>query len=191
MERKNSPVGDRSSRVDRGAEQPAKRSRKKSEYGRQLDEKQKVKEMYGLRERQFRRFFDLALRSKEATGELLLELLERRLDNVVYRLKFSTTRSQARQVIVHGHIMVNGHKVYSPSYLISIGDVVTLAENVLAKTVFMEAVIDKRSAIAGSKVPDWLEIDRKTHVGRVLRLPVRVDIQIPIEEHLIVELYSK
>ncbi|MEX0939973.1 MAG: 30S ribosomal protein S4 [Candidatus Babeliales bacterium] len=167
-----------------------KRPKKMSEYGRQLAEKQKVKEMYGMREKQFKRFFKIATKSKEATGDLLLSLLERRLDNVVYRLKLATTRRQARQIIVHGHILVNGKKVYSPSYLISLNSVVSLASNVLEKEAFLGQVIDKRLKI-GIKVPEWLELDKVERKGRILRYPVRSDIQVPIEENLIVELYSK
>lgn len=169
---------------------PKKRSRKVSEYGRQHEEKQKVKEMYGMRERQFVRFFDMATTSREATGETLLSLLERRLDNVVYKLKLSTTRTQARQIIVHGHIFVNGSRVHSPSYLVSINDQVTLAPNVESKAEFLQTVIEKRMN-TGAKVPEWLELDKKNRKGIVLRNPVRSDIQVPIEEHLIVELYSK
>lgn len=167
-----------------------KRQRKKTEYGRQLEEKQKVKEMYGLREKQFRRFFDAAVKSQEATGDMLLSLLERRLDNVVYRLKLATTRTQARQIIVHGHIMVNGHKVYSPSYLVDIEDTVSLAPQVINKAVFLESVVDKRLK-STAKIPEWLELDKQARTGRMLRNPVRADIQTPIEEYLIVELYSK
>ncbi len=167
-----------------------KRSRKVSEYGRQLEEKQKVKEMYGMRERQFVRFFDIATTSREATGEALLSLLERRLDNVVYRLKLATTRTQARQIIVHGHIFVNGSRVYSPSFLVSVNDQITLAPNVEAKSEFLQTVIEKRMN-TGAKVPEWLELDKKNRKGIVLRNPVRSDIQVPIEEHLVVELYSK
>lgn len=169
----------------------AARGRKLSEYGKQLYEKQKVKEMYGMRERQFRNFFAKALKSREgATGENLLKMLESRLDNAVYRLKFSSTRAQARQIIVHGHILVNGKKAYSPSFMVNVGDTISLAENVLAKKVFVEEVIDKRLKM-GIKVPEWLELDKQQRLGKVLRLPVRSDIQVPIEEHLIVELYSK
>lgn len=167
-----------------------KRGRKLSEYGKQSLEKQKVKQMYGMLEKQFRRFFNIAVTRKGATGEILLSMLERRLDNTVYRLKLATTRAQARQVIVHGHILVNGKKVYSPSYLVSVGDLISLASNVTNKTVFVEQVIDKRLNI-GIKVPEWLELEKQERRGRVLRLPVRADIQVPIEEHLIVELYSK
>lgn len=168
----------------------AKPSRKLSGYGRQLEEKQKVKLLYGVLERQFKRFYTMATKSQDAPGERLLSLLERRLDNVVYRLKFAVSRAQARQNIVHGHILVNGKKVYTPSFLISVGDVITLAANVPAKAAFMEQVINKRLAM-GVKVPDWVELNKSEHKGTILRLPVRADIQAPIQEHLIVELYSK
>lgn len=174
----------------KGSGKVTKHIKKLSEYGKQLLEKQKVKEMYGVRERQFKRFFDIAVKSKGASGENLLSLLERRLDNVLYRLKLANTRSQARQVIVHGHIMVNGKKVYSPSYLVSVGEEVVLAPNVIEKEKFLEQVVDKRLNI-GVKVPEWLELNKKDRKGAILRLPVRADIQAPIEEHLIVELYSK
>ncbi len=165
--------------------------RKLSEYGKQLQEKQKVKEMYGLRERQFKRFFSIASKQREGgPGENLLYLLERRLDNVVYRLKMATTRTQARQVITHGHVLVNGKKVYSPSFLVSPKDVVSLSQRVEKMETFLKEVIDKRMKM-GIKVPEWLELDKRERVGRVLRVPVRADIQTPIEEHLIVELYSK
>lgn len=197
MERrpKNTPgQTENTGRRERGGEageQSARPSKKLSEYGKQLKEKQKVKEMYGLREKQFRRFFNNALQSRAgAPGENLLSMLERRLDNTVYRLKLSSTRTQARQVIVHGHVLVNGRKVYSPSYLVEIDDTVSLAPNVANKTAFLEQVIDKRLNI-GIKVPEWLELNKNERLGRILRYPVRSDIQAPIEEHLIVELYSK
>lgn len=166
------------------------RMKKLSEYGKQLLEKQKVKEMYGVREKQFKRFFKLAQQSQDAPGERLLTLLERRLDNTLYRLKLANTRAQARQVVVHGHVLVNGGKVYSPSFLVSVNDVISLAANVADKTAFLEQVVDKRLNI-GVKVPEWLELNKQDRKGQVLRLPVRADIQVPIEEHLIVELYSK
>ncbi len=166
-------------------------ARKQSEYGKQLSEKQKVKEMYGLREKPFKRFFGIAIKSREGMpGENLLSLLERRLDNTLYRLKLATSRTQARQMIVHGHVMLNGRKVYSPSSLVTVNDEVSLDPKVLNKPVFLEQVVDKRLNI-GIKVPEWLELDKKDRKGRVLRHPVRSDIQAPIEEHLIVELYSK
>lgn len=191
MEKRSSAQGARNQRGDRATEQKAVvRTRKKSEYGRQLEEKQKVKEMYGMRERQFKRFFDIALKSEEATGEKLLNLLERRLDNVLYRLKLATTRRQARQVIVHGHVLVNGKRVYSPAYLVDTSDEITLTPKVASKEVFLQEVIEKRLN-SNAKVPDWLELDKKERRGRVLRQPARVDVQAPIEEYLIVELYSK
>lgn len=164
--------------------------RKLSEYGKQLQEKQRVRDMYGLRERQFSRFFDKAVTSVGAPGENLLSFLERRLDNVLYRLKMTTTRTQARQIVVHGHVMVNGSKVTSPSYLVSINDVISLKEQAQQKEAFLEQVIDKRLKTA-IKVPEWLELNKSERKGIVLRYPVRSDIQAPIEEHLIVELYSK
>jgi small subunit ribosomal protein S4 len=167
-----------------------KRQGKLSEYGKQLQEKQKVKEMYGLLEKQFKKFFAKAMRQEGAPGENLLSLLERRIDNVLYRLKMSVTRGQARQVVVHGHVRVNGKKVYSPSYLVAVGDVVTLANGIEKKEKFLEGVIDKRLNI-GIKVPEWLELNKQDRKGAVLRFPVRSDIQVQVEEHLIVELYSK
>lgn len=172
-------------------ERSAKPARKLSEYGKQLKEKQKIKEMYGLREKQFRRFFAIALRSRIGVpGENLLSMLERRLDNALFRLKMATSRTQARQIIVHGHILVNGRKVYSPSYLVEVDDVISLAPNVANKQAFLEQVIDKRLNI-GIKVPEWLELNKEDRNGRILRYPVRSDITVPMEEHLIVELYSK
>ena len=172
------------------SQQQKRPSRKLTEYGKQLQEKQKVKEMYGMREKQFRRFYGIATKSRQATGEALLSLLERRLDNVIYRLKLASTRSQARQLVTHGHVQVNGVRVYSPSYLISVNDAVTIAPASQGKAGLLEQVVDKRLA-AAAKAPDWLELDKKSRSGKVLRLPVRADIQAPIEEYLIVELYSK
>ncbi len=174
----------------KGAEKRTKRPKKMSEYGRQLSEKQKVKHMYNMRERQFRRFFSIAVHTKGAPGDNLLSLLERRLDNVVYRLKLATTRKQARQLIVHGHMVVNGKKVSSPSYQVSVGDTITLSPTSLEQKAFLTQVVDKRLNL-GIKVPDWLELDKKSYKGSVLRDPVRSDLQVPIEDHLIVELYSK
>jgi small subunit ribosomal protein S4 len=167
-----------------------RRAKKLSGYGTQLLEKQKVKSIYGVYEKQFKRFFSIAVKTEGSPGDNLLSLLERRLDNVVYRLKFSVTRAQARQIVVHGHVFVNGKRVYSPSFFVSVGDVITMAPNVSDKQKFLEQVIDKRLSI-GIKVPEWLELDNKNRKGIVLRMPVRSDVQAPIEEHLIVELYSK
>ena len=180
-------------RSTESTEKTSKRTagRKLSEYGKQLEEKQKVKHMYGVREKQFRRFFKLAIRGREGKpGETLLSLLERRLDNTLYRLKMATTRNQARQIVVHGHVLVNGKRVYSPSYLVSVNDEVSLAETAVNKKAFLDQVVDKRLKM-GIKVPEWLELNKNERKGRVLRFPVRADIQVPIEEHLIIELYSK
>jgi small subunit ribosomal protein S4 len=176
--------------AEKGQEKPKKRMAKLSGYGKQLHEKQKVKRMYGMKEAQFRRFFSIAVRSEEATGDELLRLLECRLDNVLFRLKLSTTRAQARQSIVHGLVQVNGKKVHSPSYLVSVGDEISYKPAVLSKQVFLEQVVDKSLNTAG-KVPEWVELDKENRKGRILRNPVRSDIKSPIEEHLIVELYSK
>jgi len=172
--------------------QHAKRigTKKLSEYGKQLEAKQKVRLMYGIREKQFRRFFDLASKTPGVTGETLLSLLERRLDNVVFRLKMAISRTQARQLTVHGHINVNGKRVKSPSFIVKEGDVITLSDATLKNATFVEGVVDKRMAI-GVKVPEWLDLNKKDRKGIVARLPVRSDITSPIEEHLIVELYSK
>jgi len=165
--------------------------KKLSEYGKQLYEKQKVKTMYGVLEKQFRRFFATASKQSGATGENLLSLLERRLDNVVYRLKMSTTRAQARQMVVHGHVVVNGKRVDKPSLIVNIGDVISIDPITLERNkTFVEGVVDKRMGI-GVKLPEWLELQKKDRKGVILRLPERNDVTTPIEEHLIVELYSK
>lgn len=165
-------------------------TRKLSEFGKQLKEKQKVKFMYKMLEAQFRRFFAEATRQKGASGENLLSMLERRLDNVIYRLKMAISRQQARQMIVHGHVAVNGQRIESPSFLVKVGDAVTFAPSTLSNKEFVENTIDKRLSI-GIKVPEWLELNKKDRKGIILRLPVRADITTPIEEHLIVEMYSK
>ncbi|MFH1643999.1 MAG: 30S ribosomal protein S4 [bacterium] len=165
-------------------------TKKLSEYGKQLREKQKVKMMYGSLERQFRRFFDIAVKQKGVTGEVLLSLLERRLDNVVYRLKMAFSRRQARQMIVHGSVLVNGKIVTSPSSVVKQNDVISLSEKVLNNKEFMSKVVDKRINM-GIRVPEWLELNKKEYKGVILRDPEKMDIAAPIEEHLIVELYSK
>ena len=187
VEKKDAGMEERGSRDEK--KRGTKGMRKKSEYGCQLEEKQKVRDLYGLREKQFSRFFDIARRGKGATGERLLGLLERRLDNVLYRLKLSATRRQARQLVVHGNVFVNGKRVSSPSYLVTIDDAVTLAPHILTGTLFADTFGKRLNT--NVKVPGWLEFDKKTFKGSVLRLPVRADVQMPIEEHLIVELYSK
>ncbi len=157
-------------------------------YGLQLREKQKVKRIYGILERQFRIYFERASRMPGPTGENLLILLERRLDNVVYRMGWGTSRAQARQLVRHGHILVNGRKVNIPSYLVSPGEVIEVKE----KSRQNPAILAARDATAHQPVPSWLEVDREALKGRVLSLPKREElVQIPINERLIVELYSK
>jgi small subunit ribosomal protein S4 len=156
-------------------------------YGLQLREKQKVKRMYGVLERQFRRYFQTAARTRGVTGEVLLQLLERRLDNVVYRLGFGSSRIQARQLVRHGHVKVNGIKVTIPSYLTSQGDEVSVRQR-SRKNPQIEASVED---VAGRGVPEWLSLDKANFTGQVLELPSKEHLRVPIEESLIVELYSK
>jgi len=158
-----------------------------SSYGLQLREKQKVKRMYGLLERQFRNFFERAERQKGITGTNLLLLLERRLDNMVYRLGFANSRSEARQLVLHNHFMVNGKKVNIPSYLVKVGDVIELKE----KSRKVAKIGESLKAVARRGVPSWLELEKDNYRGRVLALPAREDLTMPIKEQLIVELFSK
>ena len=158
-----------------------------SEYALQLREKQKVKRMYGVLEQQFRRYFEMAERSKGITGEVLLQLLERRFDNMVYRMGFVTSRAEGRQLVRHGHFHVNGRKVDIPSYLLKTGDVVTLRER--SRTI--ARVNDALAQAEHRGVPDWLEVNREGYSARVKALPLRTDLTMPINEKLIVELYSK
>src|SRR6202522_4473916 len=156
-------------------------------YGLQLREKQKTKRIYFAQEGQFRNYFEKAARSRGVTGELLLQQLERRLDNVVYRLGFGVSRRQARQLVRHGHIAVNGRKVNIPSFQVHTGDEVTVRER-SNKLTMLEIAKEFASHQAP---PAWLEVDRDGYKGRVLALPKREDINLPINEQLIVELYSK
>lgn len=158
--------------------------RRLSDYGSQLIEKQRVKWTYGVLERQFRKYFKKALKTKGATGEELLRLLERRLDNAVFRLALTPTRNMARQLITHGHISVNGQKVTIPSYQTSPGDVISLSDKAL-KIPQVEALAKEKKPL----VPDWLS--RKAAVGKIERLPERTDIDADINEQLIVEVYSR
>ena len=162
------------------------RRRKVSEYGTQLKEKQKVKFVYGVLEKQFHRYYLKASNMKGITGENLLSLLERRLDNVVYRLGLAKTRRMARQIVVHGHIMVNGRKVNIPSYLVKAGDVITLRERSREQEMFKSL----REG-TGAVTPKWLTFSAPTLTGTVSALPTREDIDYPVQEHLIVELYSR
>jgi len=176
IERRNYPPG-----------QHGQGRQKFSEYSIQLREKQKVKRMYGLLEKQFRRTFAEAARTKGITGETLLVLLERRLDNVAYRLGFASSRAEARTLVRHGHMLVNGKRVNIPSYTVRAGDVVSVAESSRQ----MGRVLSSMEGAQRRGVPDWAEVDRDTFSGKIKILPTRSDITMPINEKLIVELYSK
>jgi small subunit ribosomal protein S4 len=156
-------------------------------YGVQLREKQKVKRTYGVLENQFRRYFEAADRTKGITGELLLQMLERRLDNVVYRLGFATSRPQARQLVRHGHFTVNGKKVDIPSYSVRMGDVVAVRASSGENPTIQHAAEE----VKGRGVPEWLSLEPAGLSGRVAALPTREQINLPVQEQLIVELYSK
>ena len=176
IERRNYPPG-----------QHGQGRHKFSEYSIQLREKQKVKRIYGVFEAQFRRYFALAARSRGVTGETLLTTLERRLDNIVFRLSFANSRAEARQLVRHGHFKVNGRKVTIPSFLVNAGDKITVRERSQKVARIVEALeLSQRRG-----VPDWLEIDREGFTGTVKMLPQRADLTMPINERLIVELYSK
>ena len=167
--------------------QHGQQRKKMSEYGVQLREKQKARRFYGVLESQFRKYFEMAVKRKGITGENLLQILESRLDNVVYRLGLATSRPEARQLVRHGHFAVNGKKANIPSMLLSPGDVVTVRER-FRKSDKVKSIID----IAGGKViPEWLEFDSENLTGKVVKLPAREEIDLQIREHLIVELYSK
>ena len=163
------------------------RRAKKSEYALQMTEKQKVKFVYGILEKQFRMYFEKAERMTGNTGENLLSLVERRLDNVVYRLGFASTRREARQLVNHGHYTVNGKRVNIPSYLVSNGDVIAVCEKSLSSTRFKML----KEADAFVAAPKWLERDKNNLQGKVIAMPARDDIDFEIAENLIVELYSK
>jgi small subunit ribosomal protein S4 len=156
-------------------------------YGLQLREKQKAKRIYFTLEGQFRNYFEKAVKAKGVTGEALLQQLERRLDNVVFRLGFAVARRQSRQLVRHGHIFVNGHKVNIPSYQVSIGDEIILRE----KSRELPLVLQAKEFSSHQPVANWLEVDRENFKGRMTALPKREDINLPLNEQLIVELYSK
>jgi len=156
-------------------------------YGVQLREKQKVKRTYGVLENQFRRYFEAADRQKGITGVLLLQALERRLDNVAYRVGFATSRAQARQLVRHGHFLVNGKKVDIPSYAMRQGDTIAVRPGSVENATIAHA----REEVKGRGVPQWLELDATGLVGKVAQLPTREQINLPVQEQLIVELYSK
>ena len=165
-----------------------KRRRKESEYGMQLREKQKVKFIYGVLEKQFHAYYEAAAKTPGKTGDNLLIAVERRLDNVVYRMGFAMTRRQARQLVSHAHFTVNGQKVNIPSYLVRVGDVIEVKESSRSSAAFKRLTAEDAPLVT---VPTWLERDKNALKGTVSRMPAREDIDMPIEEHLIVELYSK
>jgi len=161
------------------------RKAKLAGYGVQLREKQKVKRIYGVLEDQFRRYFEIADRTRGITGETLLQLLERRFDNVIYRLGLATSRPQARQLVRHGHFLINGKKVDIPSYSLRVGDVVTIRPSSQKNPAILHAMEE----VKGRGIPGWLSFDGTA--GRVVSLPTRDQINLPVQEQLIVELYSK
>lgn len=161
--------------------------RRVSDYGLQLREKQKAKRIYGVMERQFRRYFQQALKVKGLTGAMLLQTLERRLDNVVYRLGLADSRAQARQLVNHGHITVNGRKMDIPSYLVRVGDVIGVRER-SRRNAHFRSIVER---LDPARVPEWLELSPDALEGRVLALPKREQIDEPINEQLIVEFYSR
>ena len=166
---------------------PRPMKRKQSEYGRQLTEKQKVKFIYGMLEKQFRKYYELATKQQGITGENLLQILESRLDNVVYRMTLANTRRESRQMVGHGHVLVNGKRVDIPSYRVKVGDVITLKEQTKTSD-RIKAIVEANSTRV---VPKWIEMDKNTLEGKVVALAQRDDIDYEVEEHLIVELYSK
>ena len=176
IEKRNTPPG-----------QHGRRRGKMQGYGVQLREKQKVKRIYGVLEQQFRNYFKKASLKKGITGEILLTFLERKLDNVVYRLGFATSRPQARQLVAHGHILVNGKRVDVANCQVKANDEISISQGT-QKNVFVEQAVESAK---GRGIPEWLELDREGFKGRVLREPRRSDILYPINEQLIVELYSK
>lgn len=165
-----------------------KMKKKQSEYGLQLVEKQKVKFIYGILEKQFHIYYNKVSKMPGKTGENLLTYIERRLDNVVFRLGLAATRREARQLVNHGHFTVNGKKVNIPSYIVNVGDEIEVKESSRTSVVFTRL---NEADMLITETPAWLERDKEAFKGKVLRLPLREDIDFPVEEHLIVELYSK
>jgi small subunit ribosomal protein S4 len=163
------------------------RRRKRSDYGEQLREKQKVKRIYGIAERQFRGYYYKASRMKGVTGDNLIQLLERRLDNVVYRMGFASDHAEARQLVRHGHFKINGRRVNIPSYLVRSNDAVEVGE----KSRTVGRIVEALGAVERRGVPRWIELDKDAFKGVVKSMPARDDVTLPIREQLIVELYSK
>jgi small subunit ribosomal protein S4 len=160
---------------------------KVKEYGVQLREKQKMRRIYGVRERQFRIYLQEAMRRRGVTGETLLQLVETRLDNSVYRLGFAASRAQARELVVHGHFMVNGRKVNTPSFLVKASDVIEVKDS--SKN--LQPIMAALETTAGSRVPDWIQLNPEKKTGTVLHLPIRDEIDTQVDETLIVEFYSR
>ena len=174
--------------IDKSSNRNPKPMRKKqSEYGRQLTEKQKVKFIYGMLEKQFRNYYNIATKMPGVAGENLLSLLESRLDNVVFRLGLANTRRESRQMVNHGHVLVNGKRLDIPSYRVRVGDVITLKEKTQTSD-RIKAIVETNSS---RLVPKWLDMDKNTLTGKVIAMAQRDDIDFEVEEHLIVELYSK
>ena len=175
------------SKIDTIRNPKAQVRKKQSEYGMQLNEKQKVKFIYGVLEKQFRLYYERAEKMPGITGENLLAILEQRLDNVVFRLGFGMTRREARQLVNHGHVTVNGRKVNIPSFQVKPGMVVSLTDKAKA----MQKIKDNIEDNAFRAAPKWIEYDKNNRTAKIVAVPARDDIDMPIEEHLIVELYSK
>jgi small subunit ribosomal protein S4 len=179
IEKRNFPPGQHGKKGSRRS--------KLAGYGVQLREKQKVKRMYGVLEKQFRRYFEQADRTRGITGETLLQLLERRLDSVAYRLGFATSRPQARQLVRHGHFTVNGRKVNIPSFSVKLGDIVAVRQSSRTNASILHALEE----VKGRGVPEWLQVDAEAMSARIGSVPTREQINLPVQEQLIVELYSK
>jgi len=176
--------------VERRAYAPGQhglRRAKLSEYGAQLREKQRAKRIYGMLERQFRKTFFNADRQKGITGDNLLQLLERRMDNIVYRSGFARSRNQARQLVLHNHFLVNGKRVNIPSYLVKAGDTITVRE----KSRKCQAIIEALESVDRRGIPEWVMLEKEKFTAKVMAIPTREQIMTPLREHLIVELYSK
>lgn len=174
--------------IDKSSNKNPKPGKKKqSEYGQQLTEKQKVKFIYGMLEKQFKKYYVMATKKQGITGEMLLQILESRLDNVVYRLGLANTRKEARQLVNHGHILIDGKRVDIPSYLVKPGEVITVKDKMKNSDRMKEIVEANKSRV----VPKWLDMNKDTLTGKVVALAQRDDIDYEVQEHLIVELYSK
>lgn len=163
------------------------RRKKQSEYGMQLNEKQKVRFIYGVLEKQFAKYYVMATKMNGVTGECLLQILESRLDNVIYRMGLANTRREARQIVNHGHVTINGKRVDIPSYLVKPGEVISLRES-SRNADRMKDIVDRNS---NRLVPKWIDMNKDTLEGKIIALADREDIDFPVEEHLIVEYYSK